>query len=410
MLKKLGIEGWFAAHFAYGIIQMIFIPILVPVFVLAQTKDAAVVGIVMGIIGFSGLSAPILGGLADKFKAHRWVQLIGVASYALAAVIFSMSGTTVALHILGAIFLGVGSASLLMMNPAFVVAGGYSQDEEALKLTRLNQIAIVGALVGGFLLSWLSTSADDGGLGLSHQQQFYVMALIAIASLLITALTNKEAAERVASGGADEQSEAEEDEGGNIGELLMSRFGLFLLAVFFITIGQGVITGQFPNYMGDVFGIDVALSSSALSVSAAVSLIVLVLAGNWMAKLGPAPVFVGALIASVASMVALVLVAMGGPAILAYVPLGLYVIYLQGIAVCDMSQPSVADKNSSVGAGLTQGLLMFSIAIAYAVGNVVGGFSAKEFGFESLAVVVAIVSGLSALIAFISLIGKKQSS
>ncbi|WP_163934877.1 MFS transporter [Paraferrimonas sp. SM1919] len=399
----MGIEPWFAAHFAYGIVQMVFIPILVPTYILAMTDSASLVGIVMGILGFSGLSAPILGGLADKFKAHRLVQLIGVAAYGLAALVFSMSGDVVAMHIAGAVLLGVGSASLLMMNPAFVVAGGYSQEEEAVKLTRLNQLAIVGALVGGVLLGAVMDA------GWSYEACFYLMAAICAVSVVITGLTNKEAADRVANAGEQASEEAgEQEQAGGMAQLIFSRFGVFLAAVFFVTIGQGVITGQFPNYMKEVFDIEPSMSSTALSVSAAASLVILTLAGNWMAKLGPNPVFIGALVASAASMIALVLVAAGGPAILAYIPLGLYVIYLQGVAVCDMSQPSIADKQSSAGAGLTQGLLMFAIAIAYAVGNVVGGFAAESFGFGSLAVVVGAVSAASFVIAFFGLIGGKK--
>lgn len=34
MLKKLGLEGWFSAHFAYGIVQIVFVPMMVPSFIL----------------------------------------------------------------------------------------------------------------------------------------------------------------------------------------------------------------------------------------------------------------------------------------------------------------------------------------------------------------------------------------
>ncbi len=51
--------------------------------------------------------------------------------------------------------MGVGSATLLMINPAFVVSGGFEQDDEAIRLTRLNQMMIAGSLIAGVGLSSL---------------------------------------------------------------------------------------------------------------------------------------------------------------------------------------------------------------------------------------------------------------
>ncbi|GAL38031.1 hypothetical protein JCM19240_3768 [Vibrio maritimus] len=51
MLKKLGLEGWFAAHFAYGIVQIVFIPMLMPSFILARTGSATQAGLAMAVFG-----------------------------------------------------------------------------------------------------------------------------------------------------------------------------------------------------------------------------------------------------------------------------------------------------------------------------------------------------------------------
>ena len=95
-----GLEWWYNAHFTYGAIQTVFIPILVPTYVKEMTDSPTKVGIVMAIIGFGGLTAPVIGGLADKWKAHRWAQLAGLLAYALGAVVFAFSGATFGLHLL----------------------------------------------------------------------------------------------------------------------------------------------------------------------------------------------------------------------------------------------------------------------------------------------------------------------
>ena len=46
---KYGVEWWYAAHFAYGATQMVFIPILIPTFVLEVTGSATMAGTAMAL-------------------------------------------------------------------------------------------------------------------------------------------------------------------------------------------------------------------------------------------------------------------------------------------------------------------------------------------------------------------------
>ncbi|WP_406611199.1 MFS transporter [Agarivorans sp. JK6] len=394
---RWGLEAWYTAHLCYGIIQLVFIPILIPTFILDKTGSPTQVGIAMGILGLSGLLAPILGGLADRYRAHRSAQLIGLAAIAISALVFALSGANFMLHLLAAVFLGLGSASLLMINPAFIVSGGYEAEEEASKLTLLNQVAIVGSLLAGIGLAALTEA------GVSFELRFAVMFFIPLLALLVTAATNKQAAARIKVEQVNEGSEA-----GGIMQVVFSRFGLILLAIFFVSIGQGVITGQFPNYMAEVFKVDAALSSMALSVSAVVSLVLLSLVGKAMAKVGGEKVWLLAVVAKVVVMLGLAGLALYAGQLEAYLPLGLYLVYLQGVTTVDMVQPAIAAKASRAGAGMTQGLLMFAIAGAYAGGNVLSGISADSFGWSSLASLVAAVSAIALVVGLTCLVSKPK--
>ncbi|MPW28501.1 MFS transporter [Agarivorans sp. B2Z047] len=394
---RWGLEAWYTAHLCYGIIQLVFIPILIPTFILDKTGSPTQVGIAMGILGLSGLLAPVLGGLADRYRAHRAAQLIGLAAIAIAALVFGLSGANFMLHLLAAVFLGLGSASLLMINPAFIVSGGYEAEEEASKLTLLNQVAIVGSLLAGIGLAALTEA------GVSFELRFAVMFFIPLLALLVTAATNKQAAARIKVEQVNEGSEA-----GGIMQVVFSRFGLILLAIFFVSIGQGVITGQFPNYMAEVFKVDAALSSMALSVSAVVSLVLLFLVGKAMAKVGGERVWLLAVVAKVVVMLGLAGLALYAGQLAAYLPLGLYLVYLQGVTAVDMVQPAIAAKASRAGAGMTQGLLMFAIAGAYAGGNVLSGISADSFGWSSLASIVAAVSAIALVVGLTCLVSKPK--
>jgi len=151
-----GLQWWYNAHFTYGAIQTVFIPILVPTYVKEMTGSATKVGIAMAIIGCGGLVAPVIGGVADKLRAHRWAQLAGLIAYAAAAIVFAFSGATFAMHILGAALFGVGSATLLMINPAFIVSGGFGLTQGMLMFAIATAYA-VGSVAAG--------AAADSSLG-----------------------------------------------------------------------------------------------------------------------------------------------------------------------------------------------------------------------------------------------------
>lgn len=389
--KSWGLEWWYNAHFTFGVIQNVFIPILVPTFVLETTGSAGPAGVMMAIIGLGGLAAPVIGGLADKYKAHRWAQLAALLSYAIGGVIFAFADGSFALYYAASAFFGIGSATLLMINPAFVVGAGYSQADEALRLTRLNQTLIFGQLVAGLGLAALTTA------GLSYQSRFLIMSAVALASLVLTALTNKVAAERIAEAGPSDQGQSDRTASPSIKTLLFSTFGLLLLAVLFGQLANTSLSGQYPTYMQQVFAIDPSLSSLTLSVSSVVTLIVLGLVGRWMAKRGPVPIWLTSMLMYMATGGALIGLSSLFDAVWTFLPLALYVIYLQAMAWQDMVQPALAARASSAGAATTQGFLLFAVATSYALASIIAADAADAFGFGILAWIVA----AGALVAFL---------
>ncbi|MEP3046621.1 MAG: MFS transporter [Roseibium sp.] len=401
--EKYGIEWWYTAHLVYGAIQLIFIPILVPTFALEVTGSATMAGAAMAIIGLGGLLAPIIGGLADQYRAHREAQLAGLAAYAVAGLLFAFFGQSTLGIFGGAAFMGVGSATLLMINPAFVVAGGFEPDDEAIRLTRLNQMMIIGSLIAGVGLSSLIS------MGLPFPGRFITLSVLAVFGFVVAFLTNKKAAGRIKVDAGGDENDGDNTKNGGVIPLLLSPFGLFLLAVFFVTTGQGAITGQAANFMQDVFTIDAGTTSLALSASGLVSLLILDAVGRMMGKSGPSPIWIGAVILKVVIMIVLIAMAWVN-GIWAALPLGAYILYLQAITCVDMVQPALAARGSSAGAGLTQGLLMFAIASAYAAGSFISGISADAFGFSSLPWVVGVVSAIALVLGFIGFANMKKAA
>jgi MFS family permease len=367
-------EWWYVAHFVFGVIYLGFVPILVPTYVIEISGSAAEAGVVMAIIGLGALLAPVIGGFADKYRAHRIAQLAGLLALALGGVAFAVAREDLFFAI-AAILVGVGVATVMMINPTFIVGAGFSQDMESRRLTRLNQTAIVGQLTGGLLVAGLTQA------GFSFPARFMVMAAIALIGLVITAMTNKEAAARLATAGpsASEEGTATPD----LKTILVSAFGLFLLAMMINGLAQGALESQYPNYMQKVFTISPALSASALSVTAIVNLLLIGAAGKWMARSGPTPVFFASLVIRLAAAIVLIALAIIG-GVPAFLPLGMYVLLLVGIAWVDLAGPALAGRLSVATMGTTQGFLMGSLAIGTALGSLTGGLAAESIGFQSL--------------------------
>jgi hypothetical protein len=296
---------------------------------------------------------------------------------------------------------GIGSATLLMINPAFIVSGGFELEDEAKRLTRLNQTVFAGSLIAGLALGELTS------LGLSFEVRFLIVAGIALTSAVFTAATNGAAASRI----KVEEAVATDSDSPRTGimSLLFSGFGLFLLAVFLITVGQGVITTQYPNYMMEVFAIEGGSASTALSVAAVVTLLVLGPVGTWMGRVGPSPVWLTAVGVKIAAMVLLAALAIAGERV-EFIPLACYIIYAQGIAMVDMMQPALAVRASTAGAGLTQGMMMFAIASAYAVGSVGAGAAAdSSLGYQSLPWIVVGASVLGGVVGWLAFGNPKKT-
>ena len=77
-------QWWMISFIAAGAGWAAFISLLIPPFVTESTGSAADAGIVMAIISLAAVLAPVLGGFADKYRAHRLVLTLGVLGMALA--------------------------------------------------------------------------------------------------------------------------------------------------------------------------------------------------------------------------------------------------------------------------------------------------------------------------------------
>ncbi|MGV2990131.1 MFS transporter [Vibrio sp. E150_011] len=380
MLKKLGLEGWFSAHFAYGIVQIVFIPIMLPSFILARTGSATQAGLAMGLFGLAGLFAPLIGILADKFKAHRLAQGLGLVSYLLAGAFFLVAGQAFIFMAIGSVLFGTGSAILLMLNPVFITFAGYDEKTEAMKLGRMAQTLIFGSLLAGVALAAVT------GMGWSYEARFIAMMVLVAVLLVVTMMTNKKAAQRIVDN-AEMVAQKNSDESAekvSMTKVLFSNFGLFLLAVGLLCAGQGAFQAQYPNLMENAYDVVQSMSAANLSIASVLGLFVLVGAEKYVTKFGALSLFKLSTVASIIVMAGLYFIAESGLSLGFIIPLGLVLIYLQGITVTDMISPAIAARLTFVGGGFTQGLMMFFISLGFGLGSVISGIAIDGWGWAAL--------------------------
>jgi hypothetical protein len=75
-----------------------------------------------------------------------------------------------------------------------------------------------------------------------------------------------------------------------------------------------------------------------------------------------------------------------------------------------MVQPALAVRASTAGAGLTQGMMMFAIASAYAVGSVGAGAAAdSSLGYQRLPWIVLAVCVLGGIVGWIAFRGQNRN-
>ncbi|MGR5091761.1 MFS transporter [Vibrio maritimus] len=415
MLNKLGIELWFSSHLAYGFVQLVFIPVILPAFVAERTGSLANAGIAMGFFGIAGLLAPVIGWLADRFKAHRYVQVMGMGGYVLAGACFIFAGHDLPLMLAGSALFGIGSATLLMLNPVFITFAGLDSKTEAIKLGRLIQVSIIGTLLGGGLIAMLM----DAQVG--YEVCFGVMMVIISMLAFITLVSNKQAGQRVLDY-ALQQSELQqsaqpqeaqqrvnnEETGSSLLSILRSRFGLFLFAVGALCAGQGIFQAQYPNLMGEAFLVPQSIAAATLSISAVLGLVVVLFAERYSSVKGPIALFRVCTIVSVLVALGLVMIIKSPSEVFYLIPVALVVTYLQGITLTDMSSPAVACRLSTCGGGYTQGLMMFFISIGFAFGSGISGFIAESLGWAAVPFAIMLLTALAMVIILVLSAEKAQ--
>ena len=187
--KGSAFEWWMFAFIAGGAGFSAFISLLIPPYVTESTGNAANAGIVMAIISLAAVLGPVLGGFADKYRAHRIVLSGGVLGMVLGFAMYAISAESTALYALDAIVLGVSIAAINAVGPDFVLGANLGQALQAKRLTVLNLLQPFGQVIGGALMA--------AAASLDFSIRFWIAAVFMLVCFVIVWFTTAKPAKRI---------------------------------------------------------------------------------------------------------------------------------------------------------------------------------------------------------------------
>lgn len=385
-MQKHGLSFWYAAAFMFGAIQLIALPLLIPSHILEVTGSMVHTGAALSFVGLSGFIAPLIGSTVDRLKLHSAAQKASLMSYAFAMALFAFIPATWAMY-LATFLVGLGSITLMTVNPTFIVAAGFDKAQEALRLTRMNQSIFVGAIVMGTILAVAE--------GISTTLNFGIVSVLSIVAMIVVSIDGKVAAQRIVS--EPQQDVGSEDKGHwNL------TFVTFLLAVFIAMLASSNQVAQGPNLFESLFDIDKSATALLLSISSVISLLTLDIAGRALGKFGAGKVWAIGLVGYIVVGTVLSNLVTGTTEYF-YLPLVMHLVFMQCLSMVDMVKPAIVAKVTTLSPAVTQGFLLFAIAGGYAAGTSLGGVVGEVAGMASLFSFVALAAAVALAFALFTL-------
>ena len=385
-------EVWFAAKLTMGLVYVGGAMFVLPPFTLSlEGATPGDVGIVMAVLPLVALGAPLVGGLLDRFGSFFLFEMLGLGSFAVGFVVLAFVDELIGATV-GALILGVGAALVLTTSMSLMAGSGLPDETLNGRMSMLQMNIPLGQFLGLVVVAiLLIVGADFSGI-------FIAMAVLAVVGLAVTALTIApaqrralETAARAAAAEPQGSDQPDQEGGGSLGAVLVSAFGLVLLAAFVGMAAHSAIETQYANFMSDVFRIDGETAAIGLAVAVLLSVPLYPVMSRWVLSAPyKMPLLVGIAIRGLAGLGLWIVADIAD--IPAIVPLALYGAIMLMIPLTDVSGALLAARTSPIGPGGGQGGFGFAIAGAGVAGAFVAGWAADTFGYRSVAMVVFVLA------------------
>jgi len=391
-------QWWMTSNFAVGAGWAAFVALLVPPYITQATGSASEAGVVMALMSLAAVLGPVLGGIADRYAAHRYVLVGGLAAMTVALAAFGITAGDSEFKIVDAVVMGIGVAGVSAVAPVFIVSAGLSEGLQARRLTTFNIAFPAGQVAGGMLMA-AAAQAEW-----SFSQRFYagaaVLAVLTVIVFLTSAaptaalvLDDEPSVPEVAGSAGDGPADgAEETRRTGLGGVIFSLFGVYLLVLVLSSVANNGINNQLANMMPNLYGIDETTTSSLISLAGLLNIGFFFVAGRVMSGYGALTPFVAGTVMRFGGAAALGLLGLLNDSPVLLVAAAMQLLY-QGSPFSRLPQNVLAVRFAPIPSGQANGWVIAGSALGSFVGSILGGWLADEVGYNAINWMAAIAAG-----------------
>ena len=387
-------ETWFLSQGFVGFVNAGGAAFLVAPMILSQGGTPADAGMVVGLLPFVALLSPIFGSMADRYRIHREMVLVGLASLVLASIVMSFAEQSLT-YVVGALLFGTGGGLIIVANLSMLAGSGLSEDGVAKRMGLLQMSMPFGQFLALGIIAVLLAA------GVSFSDLFLMVAGVAAIGFVVAWPLTKAPAQRTReyldSHPTALQSSEAAGARNKFTKIMLSAFGLFLLINFLSQFGEQIVESQYPNYLNDVFKIDPEVAALTMAAAVLISAPLYPFSGRWAARSGPKIPFVFAIGMRTAMTAGLAFLSLAGGDKVQVPAMVLFGIMIVMYPFFEVNTSLIAVKTSPIGPGGGQGFQGGATQLAGILGAFLAGWLANQAGFETLAWVATAV-GVAAFV------------
>ncbi len=391
--REPAFQWWMTANVAVGAGWAAFVALLVPPYITEATGSASQAGVVMAMMSLAAVLGPVLGGIADRYRAHRQVTVGGLAAMTIALLAFGVASGDSEFQVIDALIMGVGVAGVSAVAPVFIVSAGLSDQLQARRLTAFNVAFPAGQVAGGMLMAAAAQAKW------TFDQRFYLgAAVLAVLTFIVFFTSAKPTAALVHDDTADGDDAADPDDLAQtrrtgFGGVIFSLFGLYLLVLVLSSIANNGVNNQIANILPNVYGISETTTSSLISLAGVLNIVLFFVAGKVLTRYGPLTPFLAGTVMRFGGAACLGLLGWVSDAPVLLVAAAMQLLY-QGSPFARLPQNVLAVRYAPIPSGQANGWVIAGSALGSFIGSLLGGWLADEVGFNSISWMAAISAGL----------------
>jgi MFS family permease len=389
------------ANVAVGAGWAAFVALLVPPYITQATGSASQAGVVMAMMSLAAVIGPVLGGIADRYVAHRWVLVGGLAAMSLALLAFGVASGDSEFQVIDALIMGVGVAAVSAVAPVYIVSAGLSEALQARRLTAFSVAFPAGQVAGGMMM------AAAANAEWTFSQRFYLGAgVLALCTVIVFFTTAAPTAALVLDEGddaGDVAGEVAETRRAGFRGVMFSVFGLYLFVLVLSSVANNGVNNQIANILPNVYGISEAATSSLISLAGVLNIALFFAAGKVMVKYGPLTPFIAGTVMRFGGAACMGLLGWVTNAPVLLVAAAMQLLY-QGSPFARLPQNVLAVRYAPIPSGQANGWVIAGSAMGSFIGSLLGGWLADEVGFNSISWMAAISAGLAVALLIIVIV------